>query len=123
MLTSCSPLLMAATPVSGNEPETLSARAALGCSLLTSALANKAGPFEEMLTLAASLGTNRDAQSALLRGLASDGADRLGRGRAHLDVHARREALLAARQQLHAVLDARHEARVAQRLHRDPGCA
>ena len=37
------------------------------------AAANKAGPFEEMLTLAASLGTNRDAQSALLRGLASDG--------------------------------------------------
>ena len=40
---------------------------------------NKAGPFEEMLTLAASLGANRDAQSALLRGLASDGTTAKGK--------------------------------------------
>ena len=49
------------------------AQAALESLATLIAAANKAGPFEEMLTLAASLGANRDAQSALLRGLASDG--------------------------------------------------
>jgi mono/diheme cytochrome c family protein len=49
------------------------AQAALESLASLIAAANKAGPFEEMLTLAASLGANRDAQSALLRGLASDG--------------------------------------------------
>jgi mono/diheme cytochrome c family protein len=49
------------------------AQAALESLATLIAAANKAGPFEEMLTLAASLGANRDAQAALLRGLASDG--------------------------------------------------
>ena len=49
------------------------AQAALESLATLIAAANKAGPFEEMLALAASLGANRDAQAALLRGLASDG--------------------------------------------------
>lgn len=49
------------------------AQAALESLATLIAAANKAGPFEEMLALAASLSTNRDAQAALLRGLASDG--------------------------------------------------
>ena len=49
------------------------AQAALEALATLIASANKAGPFEEMLGLAATLGANRDAQAALLRGLASDG--------------------------------------------------
>jgi mono/diheme cytochrome c family protein len=55
------------------------AQAALESLATLIAAANKAGPFEEMLTLAASLGANRDAQSALLRGLASDGTTAKGK--------------------------------------------
>jgi len=49
------------------------AQAALESLASLIAAANKAGPFEEMLALAATLGANGDAQAALLRGLASDG--------------------------------------------------
>ncbi|MEY4271944.1 MAG: hypothetical protein RL250_810 [Verrucomicrobiota bacterium] len=49
------------------------AQAALEALATLIASANKAGPFEEMLALAANLSANRDAQTALLRGLASDG--------------------------------------------------